>query len=114
MGAVLHGKHSSRKIVTERMREFSARRISSQPGARSAGCIFKNPEECPAGRLVDELGLKGKRVGGAVVSATHGNFIVNEGNATATDMLGLIQLIKERVWAERGIKLQTEVQIVGE
>jgi len=114
LGAVLHGKHSSRKIVTERMREFSARRISSQPGARSAGCIFKNPEECPAGRLVDELGLKGERVGGAVVSATHGNFIVNEGNATATDMLGLIQVIKERVWAERGIKLQTEVQIVGE
>jgi len=114
LGAVLRGKHSSRKMVTERMREFSERRISSQPGARSAGCIFKNPEECPAGRLVDELGLKGERVGGAVVSVAHGNFIVNEGNATATDMLDLIQVIQERVWAERGIKLQTEVQIVGE
>ena len=81
------------------MREFSARRISSQPGARSAGCIFKNPEECSAGRLVDELGLKGARVGGAVVSAMHGNFIVTAGTATAPEMLDLIQVIKERVWA---------------
>ncbi len=114
LGAVLRGEPSSCKIVAERMREFSEKRIASQPGARSAGCIFKNPEKCSAGRLVDELGLKGERVGGAIVSEAHGNFIVNEGNATAADMLGLIEVIQERVWAQRGIKLQTEVQIVGE
>ena len=96
------------------MREFSEKRIASQPGARSAGCIFKNPEICPAGRLVDELGLKSKRIGGAMVSEAHGNFIVNEGNATAADMLELIEMIQEHAWAERGIRLQTEIQIVGE
>ena len=114
LSAVLRGEPSSDKEVAERMREFSEKRIASQPGARSAGCIFKNPEICPAGRLVDELGLKGERVGDAMVSEAHGNFIINGGNATATDMLELIEMIQERAWAERGVRLQTEVQIVGE
>jgi UDP-N-acetylmuramate dehydrogenase len=68
----------------------------------------------PAGRVIEELGLKGQRVGGAVVSAVHGNFIVNEGNATAQDILNLIELIKERVKARRGIELETEIEIIGE
>jgi UDP-N-acetylenolpyruvoylglucosamine reductase len=76
--------------------------------------MFKNPASIPAGKLVDELGLKGMRLGGAMVSLEHGNFIVNEGQATARDVLELIELVKQRVKAARGIDLHTEVEIVGE
>jgi UDP-N-acetylenolpyruvoylglucosamine reductase len=64
--------------------------------------------------LIDELGLKGTRVGGAFVSAEHGNFIVNDGTATAADVLAVIQLVKARAMAERSINLETEVEIIGE
>jgi len=90
------------------------KRRTSQPRESSAGCIFKNPEQCPAGKLVDELGLKGARIGGAKVSEVHGNFIVNDGGATAADVLAMIEKVKEVALRERGIKLETEVQIVGE
>lgn len=90
------------------------KRRNSQPRESSAGCIFKNPEQCPAGKLVDELGLKGKRFGGAKVSEIHGNFIVNDGGATAADVLAMIDFVKETALRERGIKLETEVQIVGD
>jgi UDP-N-acetylenolpyruvoylglucosamine reductase len=96
------------------MKAFSKKRWETQPAAPSAGCIFKNPEKIPAGRLVDELGLKGTRVGGAAVSAEHGNFIVNDGNATARDILELVEILKQRVKKEREIDLQTEIEIIGE
>jgi UDP-N-acetylenolpyruvoylglucosamine reductase len=67
----------------------------------------------PAGRLVEELGLKNYSIGKARVSEIHGNFIVNDGGATAAEVLALIQNIQERAWKERGIRLETEVQIVG-
>jgi len=114
VGAVLHGKPSPSAAIAERMREFSRKRWSSQPAAPSAGCIFKNPVLIPAGKLIDELGLKGTRVGGAFVSAEHGNFIVNDGTATARDVLDLIELIRERARAERGIEMETEVEILGD
>ena len=76
--------------------------------------MFKNPPTIPAGKLIDELGLKGTRVGGAMVSPEHGNFIVNDGNATARDVLELIEFLKERAKEERGIELHTEVEIIGE
>jgi len=114
LGAVLKGERTSREVVEHRMRQFSRKRWDSQPAAPSAGCIFKNPGSIPAGKLIDELGLKGSRVGGAVVSDAHGNFIVNEGNATAKDVLSLIDIIKRRAKAARGIELETEVEIIGE
>ena len=114
LGAVLKGEPASREAVEQRMQTFSRERWSSQPAASSAGCIFKNPGSIPAGRLIDELGLKGARVGGAVVSDVHGNFIVNEGNATANDVLNLIDTIKQRAKTARGIDLETEVEILGE
>lgn len=114
LGAVLRGTSASPSEVAARMRQFSEKRHASQPGAKSAGCMFKNPSECPAGKLVDELGLKGTRVGGAVVSDVHGNFIINDGHATAKDVLELITLIQEKAKVMRGIELHTEVQIVGE
>jgi len=114
LGAVFKGRPDSPESILQRMSAFSRKRWTSQPAAPSAGCIFKNPAEIPAGKLIDELGLKGTRVGGAVVSAEHGNFIVNDGGATARDVLELIGILKTKAKAGRGIELQTEVEIVGE
>jgi UDP-N-acetylenolpyruvoylglucosamine reductase len=114
LGAVLKGHPATREIVEKRMKVFSLKRWESQPAAPSAGCIFKNPGTIPAGKLIDELGLKGTRVGGAMVSREHGNFIVNDGHASAAEVLELIEIIRERARVERGIALETEVEIIGE
>ncbi len=114
LAAVLGGQPGPREIIEQRMTEYSRKRWKSQPAAPSAGCIFKNPPSIPAGKLIDELGLKGSRVGGAMVSAEHGNFIVNDGAATARNILDLIEFIRQRVRTERGIELETEVEIVGQ
>jgi UDP-N-acetylenolpyruvoylglucosamine reductase len=114
LGALLRGKSESRERIAERMNEFSRRRWESQPAASSAGCMFKNPITVPAGKLIDELGLKGVRIGGAIVSLEHGNFLVNDGTATARDVLALIELVRTRAKADRGIELETEVEIIGE
>lgn len=114
LGAVFGCRPDSPESIAQRMSAFSQKRWASQPAAPSAGCAFKNPPSIPAGRLIDELGLKGTRVGGAAVSREHGNFIVNDGHATARDVLELIEFLKRRAQKERGIELQTEVEIIGE
>ncbi len=114
VGATLKGSLSTAEEIAQKMNQFSQKRWKSQPAAPSAGCIFKNPLTIPAGKLVDELGLKGTRVGGAMVSDVHGNFIVNDDNATAKDVLELIAIVKQRAKETRGIDLHTEVEIVGE
>ena len=114
LGAVLRGTPADPATIAARMAQYSGKRWASQPAAPSAGCIFKNPQEIPAGKLIEELGLKGTRVGGAVVSAEHGNFIINDGTATAKDVLALIALLKTRVKTARGVDLHTEVEILGE
>jgi len=96
------------------MRQYSSRRWETQPAAPSAGCMFKNPGSIPAGRLIDELGLKGHRAGDAMISDVHGNFIVNKGRATAQQVLDLMQQVQARARAERGIELEPEVQVVGD
>jgi UDP-N-acetylenolpyruvoylglucosamine reductase len=100
--------------IAQRMLAYGRRRWTSQPAAPSAGCIFKNPATVPAGKLVDELGMKGTKIGGAMVSLEHGNFIVNDDGATAKDVLELVALVRSRAKAERGIDLHTEVEIIGE
>jgi len=86
------------------------KRRSSQPlNQKSAGCIFKNPAGGSAGRMIDELGLKGHRVGDAMVSDRHANFFVNAGSASCADMLKLIDSIRERVRTAYGIELENEV-----
>lgn len=114
LGAVLRGERAAPERIQERMQAFNARRWETQPAQPSAGCVFKNPPSVPAGKLIEELGLKGTRVGGAVVSEVHGNFIVNDGGATAQDVLNLIEIIKERARSMRGIELETEVEIIGD
>jgi UDP-N-acetylenolpyruvoylglucosamine reductase len=114
LGAVLKGCLASREQIEAKLAECQQKRWNSQPKEPSAGCIFKNTKTVPAGKLVDELGLKGTRVGGAVVSDIHGNFIINDGTATARDVLALIEVIRTTARAKRGIELETEVDIVGE
>jgi len=114
VSAVFRGQPAPTDEIVRNLEASQQKRRRSQPAAKSAGCIFKNPDSCPAGKLVDELGLKNSRVGMARVSEVHGNFIVNDGGATAADMLELIEKIKGVARAKRGIELETEVQIVGE
>jgi UDP-N-acetylenolpyruvoylglucosamine reductase len=114
IGAVLQGKRDSPEEIQSRMNRYSKKRWESQPAQPSAGCIFKNPETIPAGKLIDELGLKGLRVGAAMVSDIHGNFIVNQGSATSADVLQLIADIQKKVREARGIELETEVEILGQ
>lgn len=114
VSAVFQGTPALDHEIAERMDASKDKRRSSQPVAASAGCIFKNPEGIGAGQLVDEMGLKESCVGGAMVSSIHGNFIVNENAATARDVLDLIAGIKKKALDERGIELETEVQVIGQ
>ena len=114
VSAVFRGIPSSPEEIARRLDESQEKRRTTQPSAKSAGCIFKNPASGPAGKLVDELGLKNSRVGQARVSEIHGNFIINEGGATAAEVLELIAQIQDAARKERGVELETEVQIVGE
>jgi UDP-N-acetylenolpyruvoylglucosamine reductase len=113
LGVVFKCRPAPRGEIEQRMKAFNEKRWESQPTAPSAGCMFKNPPTIPAGKLIDELGLKGTRVGGAVVSAEHGNFIVNDGQATARDVMELMEMLRRRAKEARGIELQTEVEIIG-
>jgi UDP-N-acetylenolpyruvoylglucosamine reductase len=114
VSAVFRAYPAPAEDILRKLEASQEKRRSSQPIAKSAGCIFKNPDGCPAGKLVDELGLKNSQVGKARVSEVHGNFIVNEGGATASEILELIEQVKAKARKERGIELETEVQIVGE
>ncbi|MEN8849337.1 MAG: UDP-N-acetylmuramate--L-alanine ligase [Akkermansiaceae bacterium] len=114
LAATFKGSSAGAENIQELLDESRHHRNTTQPKAASAGCIFKNPEVMGAGRLIDELGLKETGVGKAEVSPEHGNFIVNRGKATASNVLALIDQIKAKAKAERGVDLDTEVQILGE
>jgi UDP-N-acetylmuramate--alanine ligase len=114
ISAVFRGVPSGKNEIVRKLEESQHKRKTTQPAASSAGCIFKNPDSIPAGKLVDELGLKNCAIGKARVSEVHGNFIVNDGGATAAEMLELIAKVQATAREKRGVELQTEVQIVGE
>lgn len=92
---------------------YQKKRVESQPREPSAGCIFKNPPNMSAGRLIDESGLKGERVGDAEVSTVHANFIVNRGHATSADIIALVKKVRARVKQARGVDLEPEVLLYG-
>ncbi len=101
--------------IRERMREYLDRRLATQPvNEPSCGSVFKNPEGDQAGRLIDAAGLKELRVGGAEISGLHANFIVNRGGATASDVLALIARATEEVETRFGVRLETDVRMLGE
>jgi UDP-N-acetylenolpyruvoylglucosamine reductase len=113
LSATLRGEPAPSDEIESKIALSENKRKESQPIAASAGCIFKNPKTIPAGKLIDELGFKNFTVGHARVSEVHGNFIVNDGGAKAEEVLTLIEEIKAAAARERGIELETEVQIVG-
>ena len=121
VGAVLRLRLDHKKVVAERAREYLLAKRKVQPVTEaSAGCMFKNPggpkaggeaaEGLSAGRLIDELGLKGRSRGGAVISELHGNFVVNRGGATSEDVFGLIEELIQVVGEQRGVDLEVEVK----
>jgi UDP-N-acetylmuramate dehydrogenase len=113
--SVIGLKKGDKEKIKEKMDEYHARRREKQPlDMPSAGSIFKRPEGYFAGKLVQDCGLKGMRIGGAEVSCLHCGFIVNTGGASAQDVISLIRHIQDVVYQKYGVELQTEVKIVGE
>jgi UDP-N-acetylmuramate dehydrogenase len=103
-----------RNAIVSQMQKNKDYRKETQPwNFPCAGSIFRNPLPNYAGKLIEEAGLKGFQIGGAKISEMHGNFIVNAGNATAKDVLDLIQYIKDKILQLYGIKMETEVEIIG-
>ena len=99
--------------INRQIDTYRRKRQESQPREPSAGCIFKNPPGNSAGRLIDQAGLKGERVGEAEVSPVHANFIVNGGHATAGDVLALVRRVREQVKTKTGVELEPEVLLFG-
>lgn len=115
LGAAFKLKVGEKEAIKERIHSLIHARKTKQPlDQPNAGCIFKNPPSGSAGRIIDEAGLKGLQFGGARVSDLHANFIVNNGSATAKDILSLVDDVMEKVYEKRGIALEPEVKIVGE
>ena len=102
--------HPKDKDVLE---SYLLRRGSQPHGLRNAGCTFKNPEGNSAGKLLDECGCKALRIGDAIVSDQHANFILNMGHATSSDILELVKICAQRVYDSTGIKLEPEIKILG-
>jgi len=105
---------STKDEVQARMEKYNAQRRHSQPTGASLGSMFKNPEGDYAGRLIEAAGLKGTRIGGAQISKVHANFFVNNQQASAKDIWGLIQLARRTVQDKFGVKLELEVELLGD
>lgn len=115
LGAVFRLERGDPQSIRQRIDEIMGQRRQKHPlNYPNAGSIFKNPAGHPAGLLIEAAGLKGTAVGGAKISERHGNFIVNTGGATASDILALIGRVQQEVLRQTGIVLETEVRIVGE
>jgi UDP-N-acetylmuramate dehydrogenase len=104
---------STPDAVHARMEEFTNQRHQSQPTGASMGSMFKNPPGDFAGRLIEAAGLKGTRIGGVEISPVHANFFINDHNAKATDIWKLIHLTQEKVAQKFGIKLELEIELIG-
>jgi UDP-N-acetylenolpyruvoylglucosamine reductase len=114
LGAVFKSSAGgSPEEIRQRMETYAAKRRASQPRERSAGCLFKNPTGGHAGKLIDGLGLKGRRVGAIEVSNIHANFIINHGGGTAADALALARQVRDEVRDCGGVTLEPEVLLLG-
>lgn len=108
-------KKGKKEEILERVKSYSEMRKRAQPlDYPSAGSIFKNPKEGPAGKWIEEAGLKGFRMGQAMISDRHANFIINLGKATAEEVIHLMEVVERKVYEEKGISLVREVKVVGD
>ncbi|HCC32935.1 MAG TPA: UDP-N-acetylenolpyruvoylglucosamine reductase [Clostridiales bacterium] len=113
--AVLRLNSASPEAILQRMADYRQRRERSQPlAARSAGSVFRRPHGHYAGALIEGAGLKGRRVGDAEVSSQHAGFIINRGEATAADVLALMESVREAVRGASGVELEPEIRIIGD
>ena len=102
------------QLLMERVQELDTKRLAAQPRGRNAGSIFKNPADHPAWKLIDEVGLRGHRIGDAMISDKHCNFFLNVGQARAADVKALIDLARARIRDRFAIDLELEIGLVGE
>ena len=108
-------KKGKKEETLERVKSYSEMRKRKQPlDYPSAGSVFKNPKEGPAGKWIEEAGLKGFRIGQAMVSDRHANFIINLGKAKAEEVIRVMEFIEKKIHEEKGISLEREVKVVGE
>jgi UDP-N-acetylmuramate dehydrogenase len=108
-------KKGKKEEILERVKSYSEMRKRTQPlDYPSAGSIFRNPKEGSAGRWIEDLGLKGFRMGQAMISDKHANFIINLGKATAEEVIDLMEMVERKIYEEKGISLEREVEVVGE
>jgi len=114
LSAELSLKIATKEEVAVKIEQFSERRKSTQPPGASMGSMFKNPTGDYAGRLIEAAGLKGTRIGSAEISPVHGNFFVNHDQTKASDIRALIELVQKTVTDKFGVKLELEVELVGE
>ncbi len=105
-------KTDKNDILNVVLHELEKRKLSQPIGVKSAGCVFKNPQNDSAGRLIDSLSLKNYNIGEIEISAKHANFFVNKSNGTAKDMLELISFVKKKVFEKYNIRLETEIRMV--
>jgi UDP-N-acetylmuramate dehydrogenase len=109
LGAELRLTNATQAIVEENCKRYAEKR-AWLPKGKSMGCVFKNPQGAVAGKLIESAGLKGLRIGGAVISKTHANFIINDNGAKSSDICALIQIIKNAVFAQYKIRLEEEIR----
>lgn len=114
LSAIFNVVQTSREDAWEKVKAFQANRKESQPPGASMGSMFKNPVDDYAGRLIEAAGLKGHRVGRAMISPIHANFIINLDGASAQDIWQLMRIAQERVKEKSGIVLEPEIELVGE
>lgn len=107
-------KYGNKEEIQNKMNELRQQRLDKQPVLPSAGSTFKRGEDFITAKLIDECGLKGYKIGGAKVSEKHAGFVVNDGDATAKDIIDLIEHIKQTVYEKTGKKIELEVEIIGE
>ncbi|MCW8956568.1 MAG: UDP-N-acetylmuramate dehydrogenase, partial [Gammaproteobacteria bacterium] len=115
VSVIFQFKSGDGELAARNIRQLLDKRAQTQPtGLPSCGSVFRNPEHDHAARLIEQAGLKGKRMGGAEVSPKHANFIINTGDARAEDIEALIKHVQTRVKEQSGIELHPEVKVIGE
>ena len=114
LSAELMLKNSVKEAVTVKIGQFGERRKTTQPPGASMGSMFKNPDDDYAGKLIEDAGLKGTRIGNAEISSVHGNFFINHGKTKADDIRALIELVQRTVKEKFGVELELEVELIGE